>query len=96
MSLRQGVDLFDLVNDPKLTLERVLNIFESLLVDMYAVRMSVDLGANGNFYDKLQEIKKGGTIVNVQTHAGNVKTDKLNYINPDESGYPGLLPPVGT
>lgn len=95
MSLRQGVDLLELINDPTLTLNRVLNIFESLLVDMQAVRLSVDYGESGNFYDKLQEIKKGGTIVNVQPHAGNVKTDKLNYIQPTEQGYPGLLPPVG-
>lgn len=93
MCLRQGIDLFDLINDPKLTLERVLNIFESLLVDVFAVRVSVDQGAAGNYYDKLQEIKKDGTIVTIPP---NVKTDKLNYIRPDDGGYPGLLPPVGT
>lgn len=96
MSLRNGIDLLALINDPNIPFTRILNIFESLLVDFQAVRLSLDLGDKGNFYDNVQEIKKGGTIEDSKAYSTPVKKDTLNFVEPTENGYPGLLPPVGT
>lgn len=96
MSLRNGIDLLDLIQDPDIPFTRVLNVFESLLIDFQAMRLSLDLGDKGNFYDNIQEIKKGGTIESNNPHSTPVKKDKLNFVEPTDAGYPGLLPPVGT
>lgn len=95
IALRNHTDLLEVLYDPSLSFDRILNILESYIIDVQTMRVGLATEENESFYDKIQKIKRDGTIEEdspVQTRA---KPNNLRYIEPTEDGYPGLGPPAG-